>query len=91
MWHRFGQGFREIILRAAEQTEAEEGRSLSTRHLLWGLETEAALPAAQILARLGIDPGTLYEVLGQAASGETPQEGGAYPNHAFSCPPRIGG
>lgn len=63
MRHRFGQGFCEIILRAEQRQQWEGARCLSSRHLLWGLKAERTLPAALMLARMGIAPGVLAEAL----------------------------
>ena len=66
MWHRFGRGFDEIILRAAERSEQASPCDLSTGHLLWALTAERDLPAAQILDALGVAPEAVQERLAQS-------------------------
>jgi len=75
MWHRFGQSLRAVILRAVEQAEMGGERDLSTRHLLGGLAAERELPAAQILARLGVEPTAVQELVSQSVSREGPVGG----------------
>ena len=50
MWHRFGQGFDQIILRAVDRADFEGERDLSSRHLLWALSAEGRVAG-------GPDPG----------------------------------
>ena len=75
MWHRFGQGFREVILRAVAQLDAGNERDLSTRHLLSALAAERDLPAAKILSQMGISPAAIEVASAQIKLGERPHEG----------------
>jgi len=75
MWHRFGQGFGQVINRATERAGIERAPDLSTRHLLWALVAEYNLPAAQMLTALGVTLKAVQEALERVTPGEDPTGG----------------
>ena len=70
MWHRFGQGFGQMMNRVAERAERDKTPALSTRHLLLALVDERGLPAAQMLTALGVTPKAVQEALERLTSAE---------------------